>query len=312
MDKFNFLTTLFLGAEMKSFLTLVALVFAMSTNTHAISVNFDFTIFSSGSDIYACNAALKHRPHDATVCYKRNEPSRSCSPNSCNPGQSCDCVCTGDVLNGNDQGEYRLDFMEGEYVNWTDHGLGNSGRPTKKTKEAGKYDFNFLVGNGDMNDSFDKELTKLRFNLGSERYGAEMILDVCYRSTQVEYDYDSTLNYSHDAQVSITDFSRTHLPYEALARLEVKKTLLCSYKDSRGGRGSRGGLQFVEETPYFKFNSSNVLDFRSKNISRDIENCVVRYTFREANREGLKSLRLWTKQEAKVCTYTSFNEPVVE
>lgn len=100
-----------------SFLVLFGL---WSSSAMAISVQFDFDIFSSGQDIYACNAGLMHQPHLDRVCFNR-ESKNPCNPTDCNPNEECDCVCTGSILTGNHDGEYRLDYMLGGYAAWSDH-----------------------------------------------------------------------------------------------------------------------------------------------------------------------------------------------
>ena len=67
----------------------------------------------------------------------------------------------------------------------------------------------------------------------------------------------------------------------------------------------------VEETNWASFNSSDIINYSHKNIKKDLETCKVRYYFQESNRDGLASIRRWNLQEARVCTYTSFNEPTL-
>ncbi len=287
---------------MRSFLSLVVLLFAMSANTHAISLTFKLDIFSSGTDIYACNAGLKHKGYENRVCYERDNPERSCNPGTCTSGEMCNCVCTGDTLNNDGQGEYRLDYFTASYRDWADHGEFGANSATVN-KEAGLTEFNKLFSN---NESFNKELTSLTFNLGSERYGAVYFLDVCFRATQISYDYPgSTINYSHDKQVTITDLSDNGYNYEELSGLLVKTVVSCKAK---------GGSTFVaDETDWTAFNGSDLINYAKKNITYDLEKCKVRYYFKESNRQDtLASIRRWNLQKARVCTYTSFNEPAAE
>lgn len=296
-----FIHTFFYGDNMKTLLALVVGLF-LTTNAHAISLTFKLDIFSSGSDIYACNAGLMHQGYEGRVCYERDNPERSCNPGTCTSGEQCNCVCTGDTLNNSGQGEYRLDYFTSSYRNWADHGeIGNGA--TTKTKEAGLNSFNQLFNN---NQAFGKELSSLKFNLGSERYGAVYFLDVCFRATQIAYNYQgTTINWAHDKQVTITDLLNNGYNYEQLSGLEVKTITSCKAKGN-------GNWVTEQESNWTAFGSSDILNYAKKNITKDLEKCKVRYYFREANTTGLASIRRWTKQAARVCTYTSFDEPAAE
>jgi hypothetical protein len=282
---------------MKSLFSLLVGLFLLSASTHAISLTFKLDIFSSGSDIYACNAGLMHKAYQARVCYDRNNPENSCNPSLCEEGQACNCVCTGDILNNDGQGEFRLDYFTASYSNWADHGEIGSGKKTKNMT-AGKNDFNQLFKD---KKAFEKELSSLTFNLGSERYGAKYFLDVCYKSTQITYPSGLGLNYSHDKQITVTDLSDNGYNYEDLSGLAYKTVVVCKKKDSSDTQ--------TEINDWAQFNGSQVVDFSKVNFSFDIEKCKVRYLFKETNRTGLESLRRWNLQKARVCTYTSFNEP---
>lgn len=283
------------------FLKLSLVAMFLATNAHAISLTFKLDIFSSGADIYACNAGLIHQGYKKRVCYERDNPKRSCNPGVCtNKNTQCNCVCTGDTLNGNGQGEYRLDYFKSAYRNWADHGEIGKGAKTE-TREAGEKKFNQLFKD---EDAFGKELSSLTFNLGSERYGAVYFLDVCYRATQISYDYKgSTIAYTADKQVTITDLSKNGYNYEELSGLAVKAVTMCKAKGKNWYK--------VEETNWASFNSSDIINYSHKNIKKDLETCKVRYYFQESNRDGLASIRRWNLQEARVCTYTSFNEPTL-
>lgn len=275
-------------------------VLVMTSSAHAISLAFKMDIFSSGSDIYACNAGLMHGAHANRVCYERENPEVSCNPGTC-AGQVCNCVCTGDSLNNDDQGEYRLDFLTSDYSNWADHGSVATGAASKYV-EAGKTSFNQLWSN---DAAFDKQLNSLQINLSSERYGAVYFLDVCYRATQIAHNWNaSSINYAHDKQVTITDLSSNGYDYEVLAGLAVKTVVTCKPKNQN--------WYTVEETDWRLFNGSDVLNYNTKNIAKDLEQCKVRYLFKESNVDGLASIRRWNLQQARVCTYTSFNEPVLD
>ncbi len=286
---------------MKSLLSLVALLFVVSANTHAISLAFKLDIFSSGSSIYACNAGLVHPSHAKRVCYERDNPTRSCNPGVCNDDvQECNCVCTGDALNGSDAGEHTADFFTVSAKDWSDHGLVGANSSTRKLLAVGE---DFVQRFTDA-DAYNRQLSSLVFNLGSERYGAVYFLDVCYRAPQISYPTNFnngyTTNYTHDKQVTISDLTPGYT-YEDLAGLKVKTVTSCTKKN---------GQEFTaHESGWRSFNANDVINYPETAITNQVATCKVRYYFKESNRSGVESLRLWNVQHAQVCTYTSFNDP---
>lgn len=296
---------------MKKTLTLVAMLMFWSTSALAINVQFDFDIFSSGQDIYACNAGLKHEPHAARVCFKRDDRTEVCNPNLCTTAEECDCVCTGSLVSNVQDGEWRLDFMKGTKAAWSDHGMAaNSatpfsmiaGGPSPATANS-PNNFNSL--NTTRQARFNTELRSLSFQLGSERFGAEYFLDVCFRASQVDYSSVlSQLNHSLRREVTVTDL--TDLEYSLLSGLEVKSVVQCFGKTSNADFS--GNVVYSDATNWQPFNSNTAVNFGAQNIGNNMDGCMVRYYFRESVREGINSLRPWTAQEARVCTYTEFNE----
>lgn len=287
---------------MKKMIGLLVALAMFSGNVSAMSVQFDFDIFSSGSDIYACNAGLMHQPHLDRVCYNRDDSSTPCNPSACDPDKECACVCTGSILTGNHDGEYRLDYMRGAFAAWSDHHM-----PSNAAQEfnqiAGQSGFNQVVANS---EAMDTELRSLSFLLGSERFGAVYFLDVCYRATQVNYTGSAlaALNYVFHRQVTITDLT-ADAPYSSLSGLEVKSVVNCQLKN--------GSTVQVANSAWTAFGSSQVVDYTGVNLPQaDIAGCKARYYFRESLREGLGSIRPWTAQEARVCTYTEVSEPALK
>lgn len=187
---------------MKLFAVAMLLISAQSAN--AISLRFKFKTFSSGPDIYACNAGLRHQPTQHKACYFENTQV-ACTPQECN-GAQCDtrCVCT-----NNNGGEYLMDYMKGSYSTWTNATPSNNGgywntNWTATSKQAGGSSYATLVNNP---DAFATRIKELSFNLGSELYGAEYFVDICYRGPQIEYFADNVVaNFSILAQATATDF----------------------------------------------------------------------------------------------------------
>lgn len=295
-------------------------LFAATFSASAIEVSFDFSVFSSGSSIYPCNAGIKHADPQEQVCYKRTEPTTTCNPSACTEGEQCDCVCSG--TNG---GAYLMDFMKADYAAWTDHN--ESVGQSTSASVAANTSKNFLFGNetdatGKVSGKyFDKQLTSLSFNLGSELFGAEYFLDVCFRAPQIDY-ATAGINTRWTAQSAATIQNIAgYSNYQDVAGLTVKSELVCDYQVA----GAPNALNFTPGNDVFSgltpealisleaFNGSETV----QNAKKDIDDngiaptfCRVRYTFAEGNGlEGRELFRPWKTQAAKVCTKTSIEEP---
>jgi len=317
---------------MKKMVLFIALAM-MSVFANAASLEFKFDINSSGPSIYPCDAGLQHKAHPQRVCYDRVSMD-SCNPSLCTDEVQCNCVCTAD--SDSDAGEYRHDFMSVSYANWTDNGEQATNIQSKGVA-AGKTSFNRMFSN---KDEWNKQLTKLSFNLGSERYGAEFYLDVCYRGPQIDYyaagSFSDTPNFQLKAQATVTDIiSSNGLRYSQLADLEVKAISACdqqgmgSYVYAGDGAGNFDNAllhditsnvtvpngQFQYSTNFSAFNTGANLFLINKwinvNNSFSPRFCKIRYTFKEARRDSsdlVSQIRKWKHQKAQVCTYTSINE----
>lgn len=304
----------------KLILGMMLLCGALSAN--AVSLAFKFDVTSSGNSMYACNAGLKHANPAGRVCYER-ETLQACVPSACKTGEACNCVCTGGFTlpdNQSDDGEYRLDYMKASYADWTDNGVAPTNIQSLQTTAA-QSGFNTVVNA----NQFSKQLTHLEFFLGSERYGAEYFVDICFRATQIDYPMPNTyangdkLSWSIDRGVTITDLSSalgTNTPvwdletngvqysmqkYADLAGLQVESTLLCKDKDQNVVINNN-----VAEVANFA--NGQQVKFSNKTTQADLKGCVVRYSFKETNVLDIASVRKWKAQKARICTYTSVNE----
>jgi hypothetical protein len=322
---------------MKALFILVTLVAGFSAQ--AVNLQFKFDINSSGPSIYACDAGLKHERHNERVCYDRVS-KESCNPGICTDDNDCNCVCTGGY--NSDAGEYRHDFVRASYAAWKDNGE-MAGTQLSAKKIAGLSSYNRIFSE---RNEWNNQLTSLSFNFGSERYGSEFFLDVCYRGPQIEYFYagqfsgstNNSPNFAMKAQATITDFSSTIKSYEELSGLVVKAKVVCdvqgkgSYQYAGSGNPATGttyndalahqingdvvtGDQFLASSNYGAFNFGQNLFLLQEWINLGNSNsprfCKVRYTFLENKRNDedlLSQLRKWKHQKAQICTYTEINE----
>lgn len=308
----------------------------LAGNVQAVSLEFKFDVNSSGPSMYACDAGIKHDDHYGRICYDR-ETKESCDPKLCTSEEQCNCVCTGGATT--DVGEYKQDYLKTSYAPWTDNGEVPY-NTVHKTVSAGKEHFNRVFP---LRAEWDHQLTNLSFNLGSERYGAEFYVDICYRGPQIEYwkaykdthlplnDYP---NFAVKAQSTITDLITSNgLKYSKLSDLKVKAIVTC---DLQGA----GLFQTAEVYNHYDLSQAHeIYDISSPDYNRmtgfqpfnagsnlflindwiNLGNgktprfCKVRYVFRENRRDDyshpLAQIRKWKHHKAKICTYTDISEP---
>ena len=199
---------------MKKLVTLMALVITAFVGTandsQAISLRFKFKVYSSGPSIYACNAGIRHNIQWNKVCYFEGT-NNACTPNDCKDKTVCNtsCVCT-----GGDGGNSLMDFMQGTIQPWTDHKAAGDNINTSSGASSFSVNAPYQGNYGNMNNNlatvFDNRISQLSFELGSELYGSEYYLDVCYRGPQIEYFKDgSAVNSLLTAQASDDDFLAT-------------------------------------------------------------------------------------------------------
>ncbi len=302
----------------KLFIALLALV-AMAGTANAVNLTFKFDVMSSGNSMYACNAGLKHENYSTRVCYERDNITRSCNPSVCVQGQACNCVCTGGKIPGwydSSAGEVRLDHFSAEYRDWADNG--ELGKNKKQFADnAGYTSFKQIF---DTNrEAYNKEISKLVFKLGSERYGAEYFVDICFRATQINYPNNVGLTWDVKNAVTVTDIGSSQngsssfdvegnqgtvwykgQTYQNLSGLKVGAHVYCKDKNNR---------PVINKTfSYSTFSNGQLKKFLDQDTTADLRGCKVRYFFKETNRDGLQSIRKWKKQQARICTYTSINE----
>lgn len=331
---------------MKKFLVLTLAMMAFAFNASAVSLEFAFDVNSSGPSIYPCDAGLRHAAHSERVCYDRVAQT-SCNPALCTNQEQCNCVCTGGAFGGD--GEYRQDFMQASYADWTENGSYAPSSSTGATISASNGDFARIFTN---KNEWDKQIKTLSFNLGSERYGAEFYLDVCYRGPQIEYyqfyngvvNSDSNFwpNFAIKLQSTVTDLTSSNgIKYSEVANLKVKADVVCDVQGvgtyvyaHSGNTATNGsydnaqahtlvGLTGGDKTftvPYSSFNNgSNLLllnDWINLANAKTPRFCKVRYTFLESARNNtsspLSQIRKWKQHKARICTYTEISEGAAE
>lgn len=299
---------------MKSILVVVAIaLFAISAQ--AIELNFQFKVFSSGPDIYACNVGLKHADPAGQVCYYDNT-NLACQPGDClnNDCAKHNCICT-----SNNGGAYLMDFFHVGYGSWL------SNITSQTSKKAGQSSYVQLFTDA---QAWDNRIDNLTFNFGSERYGAQYYVDICFRGPQIEYyDLGVTSNWAITTQVNATDFNLNTLRYRQLADLSAKVEYVCDLQgmgnyqhavnnsgqyDTSDNEAIFGAGDTRDAKGPLAFNG-NAITFHNQNtLINGLYSprfCKVRYYFDE---NAVQNVRKWQIHGAQVCTFTRIEEPAGE
>ncbi|MGE0632567.1 MAG: protease [Pseudobdellovibrionaceae bacterium] len=185
-----------------SLLAVLGLALSLTQTANAISLRFKFKTFSSGPNIYACNAGIRSQQTNKKVCYFEGTQTACTSDNCDSTAQNCNTRC---ICSSADGGEWLMNYGKSDYMNWKDNGSGpDTGVQTNKIFKSGDANWAQLFSDS---DSWGKSIKNLSFNLGSELYGAQYFVDICYRGPQIEYYKDGvTASFTAYAQALATDF----------------------------------------------------------------------------------------------------------
>lgn len=250
-----------------------------SLSAQAIENTFEFTVESSGPDMYACNAGIKHKDRNGSAGWGAGDSQT----NTTNPG------------------DYLQDVMEaswGSYDQWTETytelGIG------VKLRANGSNNFNTLFGESMGASAFRRHrdsddnavvLSALRFELSSERYGSEYFVDVCYYGPRFHSGPVGT-HFVTEGEVTVTNtYDRTYLEK---AGLQVKATLKCD-----------GDVKVATEWEDLTSGSLKSLWNGLSLGGNAPRKCVARYHFRES----LRGQRVNQEHGAEVRVRTEIVDP---
>jgi hypothetical protein len=184
----------------------VAMLVVSAQSASAISLRFKFKTFSSGPNIYACNAGIMAPRTDKKVCYFEGTKN-ACTEDTCSTtGANCNTRCICSSSNG---GDWLMNYGKVTYEDWKDNGDASVSHQGTKTFSSNSAVSGWSSALTDS-EAWGKRISNLSFNLGSELYGASYFVDVCYRAPQIEYFQDQVVsNFNLKAQANATDFLAT-------------------------------------------------------------------------------------------------------
>ncbi|MBL7542667.1 MAG: hypothetical protein JNL11_02575 [Bdellovibrionaceae bacterium] len=299
------------------------------TQADAISLRFKSKIFSSGPDIYACNAGVASAFLQNSVCFFRGT-NTYCTPTSCdNAKENCNtnCLC----LDKGGQGDSYVNKLLLKYKAY--NASGNATIPVTKSAIGPRFEPVFSAV-----DSWNREISDVATHFMTEAYTGSYFIDICYRGTQIPngggYFVLSTeasaipflvtdlLGYgSFDNNRNGLDFNVVGQLYTEKAGLTVERFVVCGTSANTSDfaiNGTTGvpsgpvsGATFYSASPEASLRASAQTVAHGSTI--DPKFCKVRYIFRETNwRASVPAKRDNLGEGAEVCTYTKISDPVAQ
>lgn len=295
------------------------------TQADAISLRFKSKIFSSGPDIYACNAGVASAFLQNSVCYFRGTKN-FCTPTSCNNAkENCNtnCVC----LDKSGSGDAYVNKLLLKYKAYN-----TNATPVAVTKNAVGPKFEAVFSSI---DSWKNEISDVATYFMTEAYTGSYFIDICYRGTQIPNGGGYFVLSSEASAIPflVTDLAgytsfdnnRTGLDFNVVgeiytekAGLTVERFVVCGTSSTASDfviNGTTGvpsgpvsGATFYHSSPESSLRASAQTVSHGSTI--DPKFCKVRYIFRETNWKSSLPLQRDNKGEgAEVCTYTTISDP---
>ncbi len=257
---------------------------ALVSGAQAANNTFKFRVFSSGADIFPCNAGIVHSGTHAEQGYTVD----TTNPNY--NGYGSEVVDS--ETNTSVSGSYLPDYMSYDVVEfdeWTENQtLDHSGKEfSKYAGTQGSYswqaifkDNSYLNLNQASDISYNNHkindvnyiVSSLDFVLSSENYGAKYFVDICYYGPQFAPSTTGNRVYNLTSKVSFSNMVNGR-DYLNKANVSADVQVYCDgeYKTSKMGQAVSAASQEVF------YNNHQLVGTHSEAPAK----CVVRYTFSE-------------------------------
>ncbi|OUR99946.1 hypothetical protein A9Q84_02640 [Halobacteriovorax marinus] len=266
-----------------------AAVVATSFSAQAIENTFSFKVFSSGPNIYACNAGIKHIAAGDTLGYNAGNGSTTATT----PGTFTKSGFYYGLVQLNEDNNYA--YVSGSSE--TGHRAADGG--LKYVVAAGEGFANGLhkIENALGLTAHKAEngnpiaLKSLHFELSSELYGAEYFVDICYDGPKENVwggHYGSVTEVLASANATFTDISARGTnglkDYKLLSGLKTKVELVCTDGTTQKLEASTGYASIENDAAAYYSDVS--IQTEAGNVGP--KKCVVRYSFIETNTTKLR------------------------
>lgn len=305
--------------------TAIAVALLTTMDAGAVSLRAKFKEFSSGPDIYVCNAGVASQQSNQ-ICYFHGKAAagNECTKTSCSTAKE---ICNTDCRCPTDYGRTYINSMglTVEPYTDTDEARGKVSSSPDLISQGPK----FSEFNSNQVTVWNNRLTNIYTKFTSEVYNAAVLLDVCYRGTQLpNYNGEVAITTGVSAVPFLTtnlnssyptDNDRTGLLIGQGHYLEnsaetVQTFSICGdtpadtqfVVDANGV--PTGGPNFVSTAPALIQQSETVNRMGNSIYGKHF--CKVRYVFRETNFASLIPLPRPNRSEgAEICTLTDITDP---
>ncbi|OUR97395.1 hypothetical protein A9Q84_13805 [Halobacteriovorax marinus] len=264
-----------------------AAVVATSFSAQAIENTFSFKVYSSGPNIYACNAGIRLLENTNTVGYDAGNGSTTATT----PGTF--------TKNGFFYGLTELD-EDNNYARLSST-TGHRAADGTNTFVLASADSGAYYWPNAMKSTAHRSangnplaLTSLHMELSSELYGAEYFVDICYDGPKENVwggHEGSITEVLASATATFTDLSARGTnglkDYKLLSGLETKAQIVCTTDDNGAARTSEATTTFSSIANDAAFYFSEVPIVTNASIVGP-KKCVIRYSFKETKKSNFR------------------------
>ncbi len=254
----------------------------LSINAFAANNTFKFRVFSSGADIFPCNAGIMHAGKQAQNGYIVD----TANPNYNGYGSQV----VDSVTNTSVDGSYLPDVMSYSVVAYDEwSGVQSISQTGKKFANNDSAAWSAIFSSNNIVDLRDASLIQynqhkvndvnnvisgLDFVLSSENYGASYFVDICYYAPKFAPNPTGNQNYSFTSKAGFTNLV-TGRDYLNRAQVKTDVVMYCD------------GQKIVEKKGQQVLSNSEAVFFNKhafvNSNSASPDKCVVRYVFTETS-----------------------------
>ena len=206
-----------------------------------------FTFTNTSPLFYPCNAGIRHS--EITAICTDVTTGNKCVPNVTNISS---CICTSDGT----AGSWDRDIVHITYGDWV-----NPPTPISPLYSSDLISLNSLTKYSSLFSteyvSYTKQITNLSIDLGSEVYGSEYFVDVCYLGPTGTVGTNGS-NYSMKATLTVTNLKQS---YQTNANLQARADIKCFLNKSN--QATVGITPGITATNYAKTSGSSYTSLTS-------------------------------------------------
>lgn len=220
--------------------------------------------------VWACNAGLRHKDHNDGLCFDLNLGGAQVA----NCDQSDNCICSGDSL---PQRLNAFDYLSYEIANYSQGNATSSF--TESDLTAGVT--SFAQASSDQGQHILKDDRGVTFKLGSERFGSEYFVDLCWEVLDTSL-ADEPLKVDVDLSLA-ADIFTSNQGYLSNALVTQRNGVFCDKTTSSGTYDYSGQpvyttteIPFVNGTRSFSATVSGARSCFARMLFKENQNSLLR------------------------------------